>query len=224
MKLIELVLLLAGCFQLVTWSSAQAVEYIQMDIEDLRAEVKKLNIGFGDYKLSHKLTDAQKVISQKNPVRGKSYKGTYKFRDQDINIVVEKETDLILALFVENDNATKKQFRELISTLMMEFEEPTTMAHDQLIYWAYNGDGLIGQELYDAMRKENELNILATVKFSSKVHISDMTRKEKDKKTVDTEEKASEKADNAAKEEQKNSIYCIVSSPPLLSRYIAEHK
>jgi len=197
-------------------SAAQAIDYVQMDVAELDQKIKNLKLGFEDYRLSFKLTESQKATAEKNKIKD-SFAGTYKFRDNDVYVVADKKTDKILAVYIQDDNADKKQFQLMVSSLMMEFGEPTTMAHDKLIYWAYNGDGVIGQELYQAMRKANNLDILATVKFSSKVSIAEVT----DKDSGNTVNKDGNHRVVEKEEENKNLIYCIVSSPPVLKRYIA---
>jgi len=200
-----------------TMAASKQVKYDQMDVEELDLRVKKLNMGFEGYRLSHILTAEQKKIAQKNPVE-KSFKGTYTFHDKGINIVVVKKTDKILALNLIEENADKKHFRLMMSSLMLEFGEPTTAAHDTLIYWVFNEDGIINEDLYRAMRKENNVNILATAKFSSKVRIAEIMDDKKDGKDNEPEKVTKQT------EKGKNTIYCIVSSPPIVKRHVAEHR
>jgi hypothetical protein len=36
----------------------------------------------------------------------------------------------------------------MVGDLMMQFKEPTAMAHDKLIYWAFDKDGRIPEDLF----------------------------------------------------------------------------
>lgn len=75
----------------------------------------------------------------------------------------------------------------MVGELMMQFEEPTKMAHDKLIYWAFGEEGLIPQDLFD-MAKSADSEILATVKFSSDQPIR---QSEKPEEGVETKAKES---------------------------------
>lgn len=204
-------------FFTTTQAATKKINYDQMDIEELDQKVKALKIGFEEYRLSHILTDSQKALAKKNPIKD-SFNGTYKFHDQDINVVADKKTHKILAIYIERQEADKQKFRMMMSSLMMEFGEPTTSAHDTLIYWAFNSAGLIKEELYKTMIKESNLDILATAKFSSKVRIEKIMNEKQATKDEDTKKVTKET------EEEINSIYCIVSSPPILKRFIATNR
>ena len=80
---------------------------------------------------------------------------------------------------------------------MMRFSNPTSEAHDQIIYWAYSETGKISENQYADLKKEGGVPIIATVKFKSKLTFTE----------VDGEGIG------------KNSIHCIISSPRLLENF-----
>lgn len=166
------------------------------DYKMLEDEVASLQLGFGEYHIAQKLTQVQKTQGQKS-LQANSYPGTYTFTNGDIFVLAEKDRDVVLALYKKNEEAGREQMRAMVAELMSLFENPTSEAHDQIIYWAYSKDGKISDSVYKDMKKEGESSIIATVKFKSKLTFTDI--------------------DGESNEE--NSIHCIVSSPQLLERF-----
>jgi hypothetical protein len=85
----------------------------------------------------------------------------------------------------------------LVGTLFFDFGDPTVIAHDKTIYWAFDENGKISEEQYRDIREKGEpLKILATVKLDSSRKIMDDSDPEED-----------------------GSVYYIVSSEPLLKLF-----
>ena len=169
---------------------------------NLAAKVATLELGMDGYTIGHKLTPVQKKIASEN-ISNDSYEGTYKFKDGDLFIIAAQNDDTILAVFQRNDEANMEQAKLMVSSLMLLYGEPTTMAHDKLIYWAYGGDGKIPEETYNKLRANNEpLDILATVKFNSSFEIT---------------------GEDPVKDET-GVNYFIISSDPLTQEFISRSK
>ncbi len=169
---------------------------------NLAAKVATLELGMDGYTIGHKLTPVQKKIASEN-ISNDSYEGTYKFKDGDLFIIAAQNDDTILAVFQRNDEANMEQAKLMVSSLMLLYGEPTTMAHDKLIYWAYGGDGKIPEETYNKLRANNEpLDILATVKFNSSFEIT---------------------GEDPVQEET-GVNYFIISSDPLTQEFISRSK
>jgi len=131
---------------------------------NLAAKVATLELGMDGYTIGHKLTPVQKKIASEN-ISNDSYEGTYKFKDGDLFIIAAQNDDTILAVFQRNDEANMEQAKLMVSSLMLLYGEPTTMAHDKF--------GKIPEETYNKLRANNEpLDILATVKFNSSFEIT----------------------------------------------------
>ncbi len=180
-------------------SFADTVESQSTDV--LADQVAKLKLGFNDYIIGTFLTKEQKIFAGKNPVEG-AYEGTYKFKDSEVYVVVSAKNDMILAIYQRKEEGSREDMQKMVGFLMMEFEEPTTMAHDQIIYWAYNKDGKITEELYEAAKATGKLDILATVKFKSNI--------------------TSLQSDPEAKETA--TLYTIITSEPLVQRFMNKEK
>jgi hypothetical protein len=160
---------------------------------DLFVRVAKLKIQRNDYTLGKTLTDKQKETAQRNAVDAAS-PATYKFKDNDLFIVADKATDRVLILYEQYDPATKEKGRELVGNLFFDFGDPTVMAHDKTIYWAFDEKGKISEPQYRATKeKKQPLKTLATVKLDSSHKI---------------------RGDDG--DEKNRSVYYIVSSEPLL--------
>jgi len=162
----------------------------------LEKKVALLRLGLGDYFIAYKLSAEQKEKAEKHLLE-KSYPGTYTFVDNGVHVLAAQKDDTIIAVYLKNEEADAKQLKQMVADLMMQFGDPTSEAHDQIIYWAYNEKGRISADNFNNEKKKEEMRIIATVKFKSKLTLS-------------------EALGEAA---EKNSIYCIISSPRLLERF-----
>jgi len=160
---------------------------------DLFVDVAKLKIQRNDYTLGKKLTAQQKETAQRKAVDAAS-PGTYKFNDNELYVVVDKPTDRVLIIYERYEPATREIIRQLVGDLFFVFGEPTVMAHDKTIYWAYDADGKMSEKTYkEAKDQKNVPAFLATVKLNSSHKIMDSTDPVTD-----------------------GNVYYIISSEPLL--------
>ncbi len=163
------------------------------EFADLFNRVEKLNIRRNDYTLGKVLTDKQKQTARGN-AEDTTSPGTYKFKDNNLYIVADKITDRVLILYERYEPVTSKKIRELVGVLFFDFGDPTVMAHDKTIYWAFDEKGKISEKQYrEAKATQKPLKTLATVKLDSTYN------------NVET----SDPGDNS-------NVYYIVSSQPLL--------
>lgn len=208
-------LLVALLLILVPVNSALAEDGAE-ELKRIGKEVAALKIGFGDYFLGQQLNDQQKKTAKNNAIE-KTIKGSYKFNDGEIFVIAALDTDMVIGLYKENPRASQKDVRNLIGELMMRFEEPTTMAHDKLIYWAYGKEGRISQDAFDAARQSGGNDVLATVKFSSSLPVRPS------EKTAERG-KEGEKKDKVAEAGEVASVYVLVTSNPLSKIFLALNK
>ena len=185
--------------------------------ENLTAEVARLNLGLQGYSIGKKLSMEQKKIAGEHPGQ-KAYAGTYKFVDQDLFVVVERKTDSVLALYKRVHKADKKQLKFIVADLMDRFGLPTAMAHEKIVYWAYNRHGAISEEDFERAKKNKQipgLGIIATVKLNSEIEITGDSRKE---------EKQGDKMSQSAAKKQTatGTVYFIVTSDPLVKAFLTK--
>jgi len=156
-------------------------------------QVAKLGIQRNDYTLGQTLTDKQKEEAQRNAVEGAS-PGTYKFKVNDLYVVVDKKTDRVIIIYERYEPANREKIRELVGDLFFVLGEPTVMAHDKTIYWAFDTDGKMLEKTYkEAKDQKKAPEFLATVKLQSSHKIMDTADPVKD-----------------------GNVYYIISSEPLL--------
>lgn len=141
------------------------------NLSDLLGQVEKLNISRGDYTLGKGLTDRQKATALKHPVEAAN-PWTFKFKDGDLSVVADKTTDRVVILYERYETTTIKQVQALVGSLYLDFGDPTVMAHDKIVYWAFSPEGKLTREQYEKAKQADEkLNILATVKLNSSIKI-----------------------------------------------------
>ena len=130
-------------------------------------QVEKLNISRDNYTLGKALTDKQKKTARQNTVQ-EAAPGTWKFKDKDLYVVADRNTDRVIILYEQHEKASGKKTQELIGSLFFEFGDPTVMAHDKVIYWAFDSKGKVSEEQYGKIKDaKGQLQILATVKLNS---------------------------------------------------------
>ncbi len=164
-------------FFVSTASAALAVDYNSMSKEELQKKIASFELGLDSYVVGKKLTADQLAIAEKNNTY-KAYPGTMKFKDGDIFVIADKQSNVVIAVYSRNKKAHKDDFKVMISKLMMQYGEPTAEAHGKIIYWNYGEDGLITEELYRTVKSQGQLatlTVLATVKFSSSENVETMT-------------------------------------------------
>lgn len=174
-------------------------------------EVAALQLGLGDYFIGQILSGDQKKIARKNVIH-KTINGTYKFQDGDLFVVAGKKTDMVIGIYKQNTEASREEVKKMVGELMMQFEEPTTTAHDKLIYWAFGKDGRISEDLFDLARESGGEDVLATVKFSSSLPIAQDSVPEKGEKK------------DAVKDDESSSIYVMINSIPLSKIFLSLNK
>ena len=143
------------------------------EFTDLYTRVEKLNIRRNDYTLGKVLTDKQKQTARRN-AQEEAVPGTYKFKDNDLYVVADKDTDRVLILYERYEPASAKKIRDLVGALFFDFGDPTVMAHDKTIFWAFDEKGKISEEQYrEAKATKKPLKTLVTVKLDSSHKILD---------------------------------------------------
>ena len=168
--------------------SPKADEFI-----DLFTRVENLNIQRHNYILAKALTDKQKKTAQRNALEAAS-PGTYKFNDNDLYVVADQVSDRVLVIYERYEPASREKIQELVGALFFDFGDPTVMAHDKTIYWAFDENGKISEEHYRDIKEKGEpLKTLATVKLDSSQKIMDKSGPV-----------------------ESGSVYYIVSSEPIL--------
>jgi len=182
-------------------------------------EVIALDLGLQGYTIGNKLTPEQEKIAAAHQ-EDDAHAGTIKFVDGNLHVVVDDKTRRVLALYKREEGAGKKELKAMVAALMDRFDAPTVMAHDKIIYWAFNRHGAITEEDFAKAKKVNQvprLGIIATVKLNSDLEIMPET-KQNGKQTGTNGEEDLQK--------QTGVIYFIITSDPLVREFLSaqDHK
>lgn len=196
----KLVPVMAGLLLSLTVNAGAAIR--DLDIKELTTAVGNLKLGTKEYVIGTRLTPAQKKFAAAHSIAD-AFPGTIKFRDKGLKVVAEEKNHTVLAMYQEQENASGADIKQMVGELMTRFEEPTTMAHSKIIYWAYGNDGKkIDEETLNKARDSGgEIPILATVKFNSTMEIK-----------PDLQDDGPEKA----------TIYYLITSQPLLQHFVKQ--
>jgi hypothetical protein len=181
----------------------------------LLKDVIGLELGMQGYTIGKKLTPDQEKIARAHAEED-AHAGTIKFIDQDLHVVVDRESGRVLALYKRRENVDQSVLKTMIAELMDRFASPTVMAHDKIIYWAYNRHGAVSEEDFARAKKVGQLpqlGIIATVKLNSgRVITSDPVEDKKDTK------------DAGAAQDKKGVVYFIITSDPLVKQFLARQQ
>ncbi len=146
------------------------------ELEELFASVEALNIERAGYVLCKPLTPEQQAVADNNRGETNSQK-VYKFRDKALNIVADKVTNRVLVVFEQFKQIDQAGVQDLVGNLFMAYEDPTVLAHDMVVYWAWGKEGKFTADQFNlAKEKKKALAILATVKLNSDIKIMDKTQ------------------------------------------------
>lgn len=164
------------------------------DLNLLFKQVKELKLERYGYVLGAKLNQKQIKTATANPIDAAS-KDTFKFKDNNLFVVAQKKSNRVLVMYEQFEDANRQKIQDLIGDLYMNFDEPTILAHDKIVYWAYGEKGKISSREFDTAKEDKKkIGIIATVKFISDINIMD-------------------------KEPDKGQVYYIISSDPVLKYF-----
>lgn len=183
------------CVVLLFWFSGLARAN---DLNSLFDLVESLKIERHGYVLGAALNQVQMETAASNPIDA-SASDTFKFKDKNVNIVAQKTSNRVLIIYEQFEDATQQEVQNLVGDLYMNFDEPTVLAHDKVVYWKYTKKGIITSKEFDAARQDRKkLDILATVKFISDINIMEKVKES---------------------EPATGQVYYIISSDPILKLF-----
>jgi len=134
---------------------------------------EKLAISRNDYTLGKKLSPKQQQLVTRQKVPVTNFPGVSKFHDQNLFITIEEKSLRVISIYQEFKPVNHKAVQDLVGELFFQLNEPTTIAHDKTIYWAYNQKGkLSSDDFHRQHEKDGRLSILAKVKIDSSLPIS----------------------------------------------------
>ena len=146
------------------------------DMNDLFEKVEQLTLERNGYVLGAALNKGQMETAEANPVDATSM-DTFKFKDKNLYVVAQKTSNRVLVMYEQFETASQQKIQDLVGDLSMNFDDPTVLAHDKVVYWAYGEKGKITSKEFDTARQDKKkLTILATVKFMSDINITEKVK------------------------------------------------
>jgi transcriptional regulator with PAS, ATPase and Fis domain len=109
---------------------------------DLYDTVAKINKGLDGYIVGKALTKDQQKLVEKNSLAS-SNKHILKFlANNNMVIAINKDNKRVLAINKRYKNMKQKDIQKMIGKFIFDFDEPTAMAHDKMVYWIYDRNGV----------------------------------------------------------------------------------
>lgn len=102
--------------------------------------IEQTDVGIGGYTLGKTLSGAQKEIATQNAQKA-NIEGTYKFTDGMLNIVADAKNDRVVLIYKAYDKLDNEMLKGVVGSYIGEYEEPTTITHNNIIYWFYDAKG-----------------------------------------------------------------------------------
>lgn len=128
-RVLKLVILVAGMVSMLSGST------------NMYDQVEKMNKGLDGYIVGKTLNKEQQKLVLKNPLDSNT-KYILKFLvDDNLIVAINKSNNRVLAVNKRYVNIDQKEVQEMISKFIYEFNEPTAMAHDKMVYWIYDKNG-----------------------------------------------------------------------------------
>ncbi len=93
---------------------------------------------------------------------------------------------------------------------MDHFDAPTILAHEKILYWAFNKHGAISEDDFNrakAVKQVPALGIIATVKFNSEIEITPEAKTDNEKEVTE-------------KDSPTGTLYYVITSDPLVKHFM----
>lgn len=180
-------------------------------------KVEGIGVSIGGYTLGKTLNPDQKSIAEKNSEQA-NVAGTYKFKDGDFHIVADLKTDRVVLIYRAYSMVDSDTMKHLVSEYIGTFEEPTTVTHENIIYWFYHEDGhKISLDEFEAWRSQMNPEVMGSEKTLSAVLKSEEGGQKERLHQIVTVKFSTTKPIFTKKEKYLDaSAYLMVSSEPLL--------
>lgn len=169
-------LVLSVCLILVSVSIACAGESRIPD--SLIKDIQKLDLGRAGYRLCYPLTGEQLKKAKEHSLPPTA-DGTFRFKDGDLQIVAEKNSNLVILISEYHKEWSRKAIKDLVGSFTLGYGFPTATAHGQTLYWFFSADGeLLDENNYkDYIIQNGNGSVIATIK----VQTASFLRNERDK-------------------------------------------
>jgi len=136
---------------------------------DLFEDIEKLNKGIDGYILGKNLNIIQTELFKKNSVQSDN-PNVVKFLDGENLLIALNKTNLkVIAINKRFNQIDSNITKNLISKLIYEHSDPTVEVHEKIIYWIFDKNGNILNEIdikewKDSLKANNQQTLVDAVK------------------------------------------------------------
>lgn len=114
---------------------------LSANASDLYTKIAEMKKGTDGYIIGQVLTKEQQVKASAETIKSDNPK-IKKFLDgKNLLIAINSQNNRVLAINKRYEQLPQKDVKGMIGTMIHDFDEPTAMAHDKMIYWIYDENG-----------------------------------------------------------------------------------
>lgn len=121
--------------------SSIAVAVLSANASDLYSKIENMKKGSDGYIVGATLTKEQQEKAKTNAIKSNNPKVTKFLDGKNLLIAINSANNKVLAINKRYDNVPQKTVKGMIGEMIHDFDEPTAMAHDKMIYWIYDENG-----------------------------------------------------------------------------------
>lgn len=122
---------------------------LSANVSDLYTKIANMKKGTDGYIIGEVLTKEQEAKVETNMIKS-SYPKIINFLDgKDLLISINKKNKRVLIINKRYQNMDQASIKGMLGNMIHDFDEPTAMAHDKMVYWVFdeNGDKLTEDDL-----------------------------------------------------------------------------
>lgn len=122
---------------------------LSANVSDLYTKIANMKKGTDGYIIGEVLTKEQEAKVEANMIKS-SYPKIINFLDgKDLLISINKKNKRVLIINKRYQNMDQASIKGMLGNMIHDFDEPTAMAHDKMVYWVFdeNGDKLTEDDL-----------------------------------------------------------------------------
>lgn len=122
---------------------------LSANVNDLYTKIANMKKGTDGYIIGKVLTKEQEAKVEANMIKS-SYPKIINFLDgKDLLISINKKNKRVLIINKRYQNMDQASIKGMLGNMIHDFDEPTAMAHDKMVYWVFdeNGDKLTEDDL-----------------------------------------------------------------------------
>jgi len=129
--------------------SSIATTVLSANASDIYQKIAEMKKGTDGYIIGQILTKSQQDKSNNTMIKSNDPKVINFLDGKDLLISINANNKKVIVINKRYNQITQENVKGIIGNMIHDFDEPTVMAHDKLIYWVFdkNGDKLAEDDL-----------------------------------------------------------------------------